>query len=108
MVQTPDSDGLLTDYSNFFKKIDELGHGMLKIVASDLLSLTISRTIGCMGADICFGSSQRFGVQMGFGGPYSGFFAAAKEFVRKLPGRLIGISKDAEGNYALRMALQTR
>lgn len=108
MVQTPDSDGLLTDYCTFFKKIDELGHGMLKIVASDLLSLSISRTIGCMGADICFGSSQRFGVQMGFGGPYSGFFSAAKGFVRKLPGRLIGISKDLEGNYALRMALQTR
>ena len=108
MVQTPDSDGLITDYSNFFKKIDELGHGTIKIVASDLLALTISKNIASMGADICFGSSQRFGVQMGFGGPYSGFFAAIKDYVRKLPGRLIGISKDIEGNYALRMALQTR
>lgn len=61
-----------------------------------------------MGADICYGSSQRFGVQMGFGGPYSGFFATKKSFIRKIPGRIIGISKDVEDNYALRMALQTR
>lgn len=66
----------------------------MKIVASDLFSLSVTKSAKTMGADICFGSSQRFGVQMGFGGPYSGFFATKKEHVRKLPGRIIGISKD--------------
>ena len=108
MVQTPDSDGILTDYSQFFSDIDSKGHGIVKIVASDLLSLTVTKTPGSMGADICFGSSQRFGVPMGFGGPYSGFFATKKANVRKMPGRIIGISKDAEGKPAYRMALQTR
>lgn len=108
MVQTPDSDGILTDYSQFFKSIDDLGHGIVKCVASDLLSLTVTKSPGSMGADICFGSSQRFGVPMGFGGPYSGFFSTKKQNVRKMPGRIIGISKDAEGKPAYRMALQTR
>lgn len=108
IVQTPDSDGLLTDYSNFFKKIDDLGQGIVKIVASDLLSLTVSKSIGSMNADICFGSSQRLGVPMGFGGPSSGFFSIRKDNVRKMPGRIIGISKDISNNIAYRMALQTR
>ena len=77
-MQTPDSDGLLTDYTDFFKKIDDLSLGIVKIVASDLLSLTITKSIGSMNADICFGSSQRFGVPMGYGGPASGFFATKK------------------------------
>ena len=108
VVQTPDSDGILSDFSHFFKKVDELGHGIVKIIGSDRLSLTISKNAGKMNADICFGSSQRFGVQMGFGGPHSGFFATTKSHVRKIPGRIIGISKDIHENYALRMALQTR
>lgn len=99
---------MLTDYSNFFKKIDELGHDIVKIMASDLLALTLSKSAASMDADICFGSSQRFGVPMGFGGPYSGFFATKKKNVRKMPGRIIGISKDIEENMAFRMALQTR
>lgn len=107
-MQTPDSDGLLTDYTKFFKKIDDLGHGIVKIVASDLLSLTITKNIGSMNADICFGSSQRFGIPMGFGGPYSGFFAIKKQYIRKMPGRIIGLSKDISENPAYRMALQTR
>jgi len=67
----------------------------VKIVGSDLLALTISKAPGEMGADIRFGSSQRFGVPMGFGGPYSGFFAIRNQFIRKMPGRIIGISKDS-------------
>jgi glycine dehydrogenase len=99
---------VLTDFTEFFKQLDEKKQNTVKVVASDLLALTISKAPGSMGADICFGSSQRFGVPMGFGGPYSGFFATKKNNVRKMPGRIIGISKDAEGNLAYRMALQTR
>jgi len=108
LVQTPDAHGIITDFSDFFKKIDEKKQNTVKIVASDLLSLTITKSPGSMGADISFGSSQRFGVPMGFGGPYSGFFATKKNNIRKMPGRIIGISKDAENNLAYRMALQTR
>ena len=108
IVQTPDSDGILTDYKKFFSQINEIDDSIVKIVASDLLALTLTKGPGLMGADICFGSSQRLGVPMGFGGPYSGFFATKKKNVRKMPGRIIGISKDSEGNLAYRMALQTR
>lgn len=107
-MQSPDNKGVLTDFTEFFKQLDEKKQNTVKVVASDLLALTISKAPGSMGADICFGSSQRFGVPMGFGGPYSGFFATKKNNVRKMPGRIIGISKDAEGNLAYRMALQTR
>lgn len=69
---------MLSDYTNFFKKLDENVPGIVKIIASDLLSLSVTRSSRSMGADICFGSSQRFGVQMGFGGPYSGFFTAKR------------------------------
>jgi len=95
LVQSPDTHGILTDFSSFFSKLDELKNNTVKVVASDLLALTITKSPGSMGADICFGSSQRLGVPMGFGGPYSGFFATKKNNVRKMPGRIIGISKDA-------------
>ena len=98
----------MTDYSAFFNEIKETDESIVKIVASDLLALTISKAPGSMGADICFGSSQRLGIPMGFGGPYSGFFATKQKNVRKMPGRIIGMSKDVEGNIAYRMALQTR
>lgn len=94
IVQTPDFEGLLSDYTNFFKKLDQEVPGIVKIIGSDLFSLSVTRSSKSMGADICYGSSQRFGVQMGFGGPYSGFFATKKSFIRKIPGRIIGISKD--------------
>lgn len=108
IVQTPDSKGILHDFTDFFSQIDASKSKITKVVASDLLALCITKSTGEMGADICFGSAQRFGVPMGFGGPYSGFFATKEENVRKMPGRIIGLSKDADGNPAYRMALQTR
>ncbi len=72
------------------------------------MSLTICKTPGQMGADIAVGSAQRFGLPMGFGGPHPGFMACKDEFKRKMPGRIIGISKDADGDQALRMSMQTR
>lgn len=75
IVQTPDSKGILHDFTDFFSQIDASQSKITKVVASDLLAMCITKSTGEMGADICFGSAQRFGVPMGFGGPYSGFFA---------------------------------
>lgn len=104
--------GKLHDFTETFNKLSE--SKVIKVVASDLLALTITKPPGEMGADICLGSAQRFGIPMGYGGPHAGFFATKtisidkKENVRKMPGRLIGISSDKHDNFALRMALQTR
>lgn len=108
IVQTPDSNGVLHDFSEVFGKIEKSKTGVFKVVATDLLALTVSKNPGSMGADVAFGTSQRFGVPMGYGGPNAAFFAAKNEYLRKLPGRIIGISRDAQGNLAYRMTLQTR
>ncbi len=106
LLQYPNSDGNIEDYSN----IVETAHnnGCRVAVAADLLSLALLTPPGEWGADICLGSSQRFGVPMGYGGPHAAFFAARDEFKRNMPGRIIGVTKDTNGNRALRMALQTR
>jgi len=106
LVQYPNSDGEIVDYSDLVKKAHEKE---IKVsVAADLLSLAILTPPGEWGADIVFGSSQRFGVPMGYGGPHAAFFTAREDFKRSMPGRIIGITKDIHGNRALRMALQTR
>ncbi len=106
MVQYPNSDGEIIDYSELVSKAHEKE---IKVaVAADLLSLAILVPPGEWNADIVFGSSQRFGVPMGYGGPHAAFFTARDEYKRQMPGRIIGVTKDIHGNRALRMALQTR
>jgi len=106
IVQYPDQFGEIMDYRPFVEKIHQK-QGTV-IVAADLLSLVLLTPPGEWGADVVVGSSQRFGIPMGFGGPHAGYFATREEFKRNMPGRIIGISKDAMGGRALRMALQTR
>jgi glycine dehydrogenase len=106
IVQYPDANGEINDYRSF---ADEVHRGEGKIaVATDLLALTLITPPGEWGADIVFGSSQRFGVPLYYGGPHAAFFAAKEAYKRSIPGRIIGVSKDATGRPALRMALQTR
>ncbi|MCF8361784.1 MAG: aminomethyl-transferring glycine dehydrogenase [Prolixibacteraceae bacterium] len=106
IVQYPNSDGSIEDY----RALVETSHkNECKVtVAADLLSLALLTPPGEWGADICVGSSQRFGVPMGYGGPHAAFFATREQFKRNIPGRIIGVTKDANGKRALRMALQTR
>ncbi len=106
IVQYPDQYGEIHDYSDFVNKVHEK-QGVV-IVAADLMSLVLLTPPGEWGADVVVGSSQRFGIPMGFGGPHAGYFATKEDYKRNIPGRIIGISKDAQGNTALRMALQTR
>ncbi|WP_297089484.1 aminomethyl-transferring glycine dehydrogenase [uncultured Draconibacterium sp.] len=106
LVQYPNSDGEVVDYAALVEQAHEKD---IKVaVAADLLSLAILTPPGEWGADIVFGSSQRFGVPMGYGGPHAAFFTAKEAYKRNMPGRIIGITKDLHGNRALRMALQTR
>jgi glycine dehydrogenase len=106
IIQYPDQKGRVSDYSEFVKKAH--ANKTAVAVAADLMSLALLTPPGEWGADAVVGSTQRFGLPMGFGGPHAGYFATKDEFKRSMPGRIIGISVDASGNRALRMALQTR
>jgi glycine dehydrogenase len=106
LVQYPDADGNVADFRTFVRHAHEAG--ALVAVATDLLALTLLTPPGEWGADVAFGSAQRFGGPMGFGGPHAAFFAARQPFVREMPGRLIGVSVDAHGHPAYRMSLQVR
>jgi glycine dehydrogenase len=106
IIQYPNSNGEIEDYVDFVEKLHAKECKLS--VATDILSLALLTPPGEWGADIVFGSAQRFGVPMGYGGPSASFFATREKYKRSLPGRIIGVSKDAQGNNALRMALQTR
>ncbi|MGV8916695.1 MAG: aminomethyl-transferring glycine dehydrogenase [Pseudomonas sp.] len=106
LLQYPDTHGEIRDLRPMIEQLH--AQQAVACVAADLLSLLVLTPPGEMGADVVFGSSQRFGVPMGYGGPHAAYFACRDEFKRAIPGRIIGVSKDARGNVALRMALQTR
>ncbi len=106
LVQYPDEAGRLDDLKPFIDQAHAAG--VRVAVATDLLALALATSPGEMGADVVFGNSQRFGVPMGFGGPHAAFFATSQDYVRHMPGRVIGVSVDVHGHRAYRMALQTR
>ncbi len=106
LLQYPGTDGGVEEYRDFCALAHEAGAKVA--VAADLLSLTVLAPPGEWGADVCVGSAQRFGVPMGYGGPHAAFFATRTSFVRSMPGRIIGVSRDSQGQPALRMTLQTR
>jgi glycine dehydrogenase len=106
ILQYPDQQGAVADYSGFVRVAHE--KGIPVAVAADLLSLALLAPPGEWAADVALGSSQRFGIPMGYGGPHAAYFSTTEKYKRFIPGRIIGVSQDANGNVALRMALQTR
>lgn len=106
IVQYPNDKGSVEDYKQFIADVHAAGAYV--VMATDLLALTLLTPPGELGADVAVGSAQRFGVPLGYGGPHAAFFSAKDDFKRSIPGRIIGVSVDAQGNRALRMALQTR
>lgn len=106
ILQYPNATGSILDYTQFIDQVHQAG-GYVILVA-DILALTLLKSPAELNADVAVGNTQRFGVPMGFGGPHAAYFATKDEFKRGMPGRLIGVSIDAQGNRALRMALQTR
>ncbi|UJB40809.1 aminomethyl-transferring glycine dehydrogenase [Streptomyces sp. A1-5] len=106
LLQYPGASGAVRDLRAVIERAHELG--AIVTVAADLLALTLLTSPGELGADIAVGTSQRFGVPMGFGGPHAGYMAVREQYARSLPGRLVGVSVDADGNKAYRLALQTR
>ncbi|HED53139.1 MAG TPA: glycine dehydrogenase (aminomethyl-transferring) [Phycisphaerales bacterium] len=106
LVQLPTTDGRLVHYESLAERAH--GAGALVVCAADLLALAMIEAPGSWGADIVVGSAQRFGVPMGFGGPHAGYLATSSTHVRKMPGRIVGVSHDAQGNTAYRLTIQTR
>ena len=106
LLQTPNAKGEIKDFTNLIAALK--AKNTVTAIACDLMALVLTKSPGEMGADIALGSSQRFGIPMGYGGPHAAFFACKDEHKRSVPGRIIGVSKDARGKTALRMALQTR
>jgi len=106
ILQYPNNTGSIEDYTAFIDQVHQAGG--LVILVADIMSLTLLKSPGELNADVAVGNTQRFGVPMGFGGPHAAYFATKDEFKRGMPGRLIGVSIDAQGGRALRMALQTR
>ncbi|RYD67810.1 MAG: glycine dehydrogenase (aminomethyl-transferring), partial [Verrucomicrobiaceae bacterium] len=106
LVQYPDTTGVIRDFAPLFEKAHAAG--AITICAADILALTVLRPPAEFGADIAIGSTQRFGVPLGFGGPHAGYMAVRDPYKRLMPGRLVGVSKDAHGKPAFRLSLQTR
>src|ERR1700730_11170870 len=106
LAQYPATDGAVDDYTDFVRQAHDAG--ALVVIAADILALTLIKPPGEFGADVAVGNTQRFGVPLGFGGPHAAYFATRDQYKRHMPGRLVGVSHDAEGRPAYRLALQTR